>query len=291
MMPETVTTQPCLRRRRLLPIPGEVLVQVGQTVQPDTAVARTELPGAEIVVNVAFRLTVDPPEVGRFLRKQVGDIVQPGDVLAADRGIFGLGGLQVLAPRGGVVESIAANGCLTIREPSVTVVCRAYLPGRVVELVGKEGVVVESQGQVLAGAFGVGGERCGQLITVCGQPEQVLTAEQLQPGMAGAILLGGAGVSAEALAKAASLGVAGIIAGSVSSAALAAYLGHPISVPVTGQEPVVTTLLLTEGFGRHPMHPWLHSTLKEHAGQTISINGTTHLRGQSVLRPEIVLPA
>ncbi len=43
----TVTEQTTVRRRRILPLPGTVLVKVGDVVRADTAVARAELPGEQ----------------------------------------------------------------------------------------------------------------------------------------------------------------------------------------------------------------------------------------------------
>ena len=49
----TVTERTVVRKRRLLPIPGSVLAQVGDRVRADQIVARAELPGPVHVVNVA----------------------------------------------------------------------------------------------------------------------------------------------------------------------------------------------------------------------------------------------
>lgn len=55
-----------VREERRLPIPGEVLVKVGDVVSPDTIVATTKLPGEPHVVNVAEVLGFDPEEGGRI---------------------------------------------------------------------------------------------------------------------------------------------------------------------------------------------------------------------------------
>lgn len=279
-----------IRRQRRLPIPGQVLVEVGQAVQPDSVVASAELPGAQIPVNVAYRLSIDPEYLPRYMRKQVGDPVQAGEALAVSSGLFHLVKETVSAPRTGVIESIdSRSGLVVIREPSIKVQRRAYLAGSVVEVLPLEGVTVEAKVQAWYGAFGVGGERYGRLLVACERPEQVLTADRITPAARGAILLAGASVPLESLQHASRVGVAGIITGGIQSEALSTYLGYELGVPITGQEEVATSLIVTEGFGDTPMRSVLHAALRACAGRVISLDGTTHLRSQH-LRPEILIP-
>jgi len=175
MAPGRVVT---LRRERRLPIPGQVLVEVGQRVQPDSVIASAELPGAQIPVNVAYRLSIDPEYLTRYLRKQVGDQVEAGEALAVSGGLFQLVREAVQAPRSGVVESIdRRTGIVIIREPSIKVRRQAYLAGRVVELLPQAGVIIEATVQAWSGVFGVGGERHGRLLIAGERPEQLLTPE------------------------------------------------------------------------------------------------------------------
>ena len=67
-----VTGSTTLRRERKLPLPGDVLVQVGQRVSASDIVARTQLPGNVQAVNVANLLGVLPEDVEEFLTKPVG---------------------------------------------------------------------------------------------------------------------------------------------------------------------------------------------------------------------------
>lgn len=279
-----------LRRERRLPIPGQVLVEAGQNVQPDSVIASAELPGAQVPVNVAYRLSIDPEYLTRYLRKQVGDQVKVGEALAASIGLFRLVREVVQAPRSGMVESVdLRTGIVIIREPSIMVQRQAYLAGRVVEVFPQSGVIIEAAVQAWSGVFGVGGERHGRLLIAGERPEQLLTADLVTSAARGAILLGGAGVSLESLQKASQIGVAGIITGGIQSDVLSQYLGYQLGVPITGQEEVATTLIVTEGFGDTPMTPDLHAALSACAGRMISIDGTTHLRSQR-LRPEVLIP-
>src|SRR6266540_3500132 len=64
-----VTDNATLKRERRLPLRGNVLLGVGERVEPDTVVARTELPGNVQIVNVAAQLSLDPAVVPAALAR------------------------------------------------------------------------------------------------------------------------------------------------------------------------------------------------------------------------------
>ena len=279
-----------IKRQRLLPIEGQILVQIGDTVAPDTVVARAELPGAPIPINVAYQLKTDAHLISRYLQVKVGDPVEKGDLLATTGGPLRILREEVLAPVSGTVEEInERTGSVVIRLPNILVDRHAYLPGQVAEIIPGSGVVVEAHARLISAVFGVGGERFGPLAVASAAPDLPLTEDMIAGEMRGAVILGGSSITAGALRKAARMGVAAIISGGIDSEALAAYLGYEIGVPITGQEAITTALILTEGFGNRPMNSALHEELKSYAGRTVSLNGTTHLRSNLVL-PEIIIP-
>ena len=57
-----------IRRERVLPAPGEVLVHQGARVEPITIVARAEIPDHYYILNVAQTLGVSPDAAERGLR-------------------------------------------------------------------------------------------------------------------------------------------------------------------------------------------------------------------------------
>ena len=56
----TVTEHTVVHRRRMLPLPGKVLVAVGDRVRSDQVVANAELPGKVFPINLANQLSVTP---------------------------------------------------------------------------------------------------------------------------------------------------------------------------------------------------------------------------------------
>ena len=109
-----------LRRERVLPVAGEVLVKQGQAVGPDTIVAKAEtLPGDPYVIDLKnlLRRPLTPAEVVKVMLKRVGERVTAGEPLAQmQKGRFGEV-VQVKSPVDGVIEFISrAYGRVLIRE-------------------------------------------------------------------------------------------------------------------------------------------------------------------------------
>ncbi|MCB1154572.1 hypothetical protein KDL45_13040, partial [bacterium] len=209
-----VTTGMTLRKRRILPLKGEVVVRVGQDVAPDDVVARTSLPGDATLVNVAGLLGVSADEVPDAMVKKVGEHVEKDEILAEAKSFFGLFKSNAKSTMTGTVEDVnKVTGQVLLRGAPVPVEVKAYVRGKVVEIVPEEGCVVETYGTFVQGIFGIGGETHGPLVMACESPDQHLTPERIKDEHAGAIIVGGNLVTAEALKKAIKIGVKGVVAG------------------------------------------------------------------------------
>src|SRR5882672_6537357 len=103
-----VTAATKIRRERKLPLPGDVLVTVGQKVTADTIVARTELPGNVQTVNAANLLGVLPEDVQDCLIKPVGSPVKKGETFAESKSFFGLFRSKCASPVDGTLESVSS---------------------------------------------------------------------------------------------------------------------------------------------------------------------------------------
>ncbi len=286
----TVSPGTIVKKTRRLPLKGQVTVKVGEQVKADTVVARTEIPGIIQTVKVAELLGLEPPEALAALMIGEGDTVEAGQIIAESKSFFGLFKSEVKSPYKGKVELIStATGHIGVRLPSNPIEVDAYMDGVVSEVIPNEGVVVETYGALVQGIFGVGGERTGLVVAPGASPDAALTEEMITADHAGAVLIGGAGVTRGALRKAASVGARGVVVGAIVDTDLIDYIGHDIGVAITGQEDIVTTLILTEGFGSIKMAERTFNLLKSLEGRQVSINGATQIRA-GVIRPEVVAP-
>ena len=278
------------RCRRLLPLQGDVLVQVGDRVTAQDVVARTLLPGDAVPVNLAKRLGVSASELSHRILRPLGETIQAGDALARTKGFFGFFQAEFPSPLSGTIESISkVTGQVILRGHPIAVQVVAYLAGTVIEVIPHEGVVLEADVALIQGIFGIGGEAFGTLCFVAKSPDDDLTEHVIQAEHRGRIVVGGRRITGEAVRKAIEMGVAAIVAGGIDDHDLRNILGYDLGVAVTGTEKLGITIIVTEGFGEIAMARRTFDLLAAHAGQQASVNGATQIRA-GVMRPEIVIP-
>ncbi|MFP6641441.1 MAG: hypothetical protein VCC04_14445 [Myxococcota bacterium] len=279
-----------IRKERKLPLPGEVLVAVGDLVEADTVVARTHLPGEAHLFNLAGALSVPEGDVERHLTVSKGASVGANDVIAETKGLFGLFKSQCRAPVAGVLESVSTvTGQAILREPPTRLEVQGYARGVVVEALEGEGVVVETHGAYVQGIIGLGGEAVGEIASVASQPAEPLTASSLSAEHRGKVVIGGGRLETAAVRAAQELGVTALVVGGIDDADLRALLGYELGVAITGTEDLGVTVVITEGFGDIAMARRTFDLLRSHVGALASVNGATQIRA-GVLRPEILMP-
>jgi hypothetical protein len=287
------------RIERRLPSAGEVLVRQGQRVEPEEVVAKAFLPGTPVIVNLARALSIAPAMVESAMAREVGNKVAQGEVLARSSRI---GGRTCLSPVSGKIELVdSETGYVTISPDPVIYELQATVRGLVMEVIPNQGVVVETPAAQVYGVFGVGQERSGVLQLLVTDPSEAIVPDMINAKSAYAILIGGSGITAAALRRAIKEQVRGVIVGSIEESELRAFLGadslncwrtgsggwqFPVNVP--GQ-PNELTLVVTEGFGVHPMSLPLFELLALHDRQEALIEGQTRLRGP-MRRPRVVIP-
>jgi len=285
-----VVTQVRHRVRRVLPIAGDVLVKTGDHVDAEQVVAETFMPGDVTPVNLSNILSLSPAEVKGCLLKAEGEHVEPGDILARTKGIFGLFRNEYRAKVDGTLESVSAvTGQVILRGKPIPVQVRAYLSGTVIEVVPKEGVVVEADVSLIQGIFGVGGEAYGPIAVVCRDPSERLDAGQITAEHKGKIVIGGGRMTGEAIHQAVKVGAAAIVSGGIDDHDLKEILGYDLGVAVTGSERIGVTLIVTEGFGEIAMAERTFRLLASRNGAPAAVSGATQIRA-GVLRPEIAIP-
>lgn len=279
-----------VKKLRRLPLPGDVLVKEGDTVSHDTVVARTQVPGEPYMIKVIHLLGVEPEGFERYMLKKVGEIVEENEPLALRRYFFGLFEKICLSPVTGTVELISTiTGQAIVRGLPTPIDVNAYLPGTIIEVLPKEGVVVQTPAAFIQGILGIGGEAHGDIMMMSKTPEDVLEAEQITQKCVGKVLVGGSLVTGDALHKAVEVGARGIVVGGITDKDMIDLLGHEMGVAITGHEEVGITLIITEGFGKMAMSERTFELLKKFEGNLACVNGTTQIRA-GVMRPEIIIP-
>ena len=275
---------------RILPISGEVKVGEGDTVEAGTVVAETFMDGDITPLNVANLLGAQPGDVPSMMLKGEGEPVEKDEVIARNKGIFGMFKNECRSPASGTIQTISATtGQVMIAGPPIPVQVKAYLPGRVSSVMPGEGVVVENRVALIQGIFGVGGETSGRIVIAVSSHDEELDADRITEEMAGAVVVGGGRVTAAAIQKAREVGVAAVVSGGIDDSDLKQILGYDLGVAITGSERLGVTVVVTEGFGEIGMARRTFELLSARSGREASVNGATQIRA-GVMRPEILIP-
>ncbi|MFH1312038.1 MAG: hypothetical protein ABIJ00_02320 [Candidatus Eisenbacteria bacterium] len=279
-----------VRKERRLPLRGEVLVAVGDHVQAETVVARTELPGNVQTINVANKLSILPEDIERHMLAKTGDWVDEDELLAESRSFFGLFKSHCKMPIGGTIESVSEiTGQVIIREKAIPVEVNAYVEGEVMEVFEDEGVLIKTEGTFVQGIFGIGGEAVGMLEVVADNGSDILSPDVISPSHKDKVIIGGSLVTMDSLNRAVEVGVRGIIVGGMGDSDLRTILGYDLGVAITGTEDIGLSLIVTEGFGEMTMAKRTFDLLASRQGMKASISGATQIRA-GVIRPEVVIP-
>lgn len=271
-----VTPLTVIKRERLLPVRGEVLVSIGARVESIDVVARALLGGELHVVDVGSTLSVKSEDVDKYLLKAVGDTLKEGEAIAAKGGRLIPLRRVCRSPVAGRIVAIG-SGRVALESKAKTFELHAHFSGTVVSVMPSLGVVIETVGALVQGVWGAGGEAQGVLKMLAEDPKEKLVADTIDIGCHGSIIVGGSSLDEEALERAKQMQVRGIVVGSIGAdfGERASDLPFPV--------------IATEGMGQVPMAPVIFELLRSNAGREASISGVTRLRWGAV-RPEIIIP-
>ena len=262
-----------IRRERVLPVPGVVVVDVGERVEPIQVVARADLPGDFRIVPVARLLGIRASKASRHLRVKLGDEVKLGQAIASRRG---LNARSVKSPIDGMVTA-SGGGRVLIEAQPTQFALSAYLHGLVANVLEQRGVIIETTGALIQGLWGAGDEGLGVLKCVVSSPDEALQARAIDPSCHGAILIGGARFDEEVLERAEQFQVRGIVTG-----------GLPAQT-IPHAERASFPVVVTEGIGTVPMSTPIFRLLAGHEGREASISGRMQTRW-GIVRPEVIVP-
>jgi hypothetical protein len=262
-----------VRRTRLLPKDGRVLVRQGQRVRATDVVATANLKPKHLILNVASGLGVSSNQADKYIERYMDDDLAEGDVIAKKPGLFSR---VVRAPVAGKIVLITA-GLVMLEEQTEPFELRAGFPGEITELVHNLGVVIEASGALVQCAWGNGRIDYGLLNVISDDASDTLLPEHIDVSMRGAILLAGHCGSAELIRNASEQRIRGMIFGSIDAELIPLVRRAPFPVVVT------------EGFGRQPMNEKAFRLLATNNKRDISLNAEPFDK-ETGARPEILIP-
>jgi hypothetical protein len=262
-----------IRRTRLLPVAGKVVVRKGQKVNPQDVVAEANLAPEHILLEVARGLGLPTHKADAQIHCKAGDDVGEGDVLA---GPVGMSRRLVRAPKPGHVV-VAGGGQILLELESRPFELKAGIPGTVTELVDDRGAEIETSGALVQGVWGNGNVDYGLLSAVLRAPEDELTLDRLDVSQRGLVILGGYCADTQILSMAAEIPLRGLILASID----------PLLLPLALK--MRYPIIVLEGFGKIPLNSAAYKLLTTNDRRDVAVNAEAWnpLAGT---RPEIVIP-
>ena len=272
--PHTIATPlTVIRRERMLPGPGEILVREGERVDPLQVIGRASVSPDFRIVNVARQLRVRASTVSKYLKVEPGDRVRRGQVVGNVRG---LSARTCRSPIEGIVTE-SAGGQILIESPPQEVELIASIQGTVDRVIPEWGVVIRTTGLLIQGVWGNSRTGTGILRIMSQDRTEPLAAESIDPSSRGLILVAGSLTDAELIKQAIELQIRGIVVGSLSASAMEDVKAAPFPV------------IATEGIGSTPMCSRVHRLLTANDGREATMD--SHFKNQwGIIRPEIMVP-
>lgn len=269
IMPMTV-----IRRRRMMPVPGKVLVRAGQKVGATDTIAEANLYPEYLLLDISRGLGLPPAKADNYLQCQAGDQLAEQDMIA---GPVGMGRRVVRSPRAGKVV-VAGDGQVLLEITGQPYQIKAGLPGEVIELVAERGAVIESAGALVQGVWGNGHIDAGQLSVLATAPDHELKPSELDVSLRGWIILAGYCGDPEIFKAIGDLPLRGLILGSMEARLIPAASKSPIPI------------IVLEGFGRRLMGASTHKLLASQQRRDVALNAEAW-NAFTGARPEVFFPA
>lgn len=261
----------CKIIRRTLKGPGRIMAVKNTEIAPHDVLGHYKLTAGFTKINLASELGVSPQEVGKSLKKTIGQTVFKGELLALKKNFFGIS--QVTVPTDSIIESFnEKTGEITLKLIPRDVALTSGVFGVVQDTDPQRGeIIIKCMTTEIYGIFGTGGEREGFLNVISG-PGDLVNPSKISIIHRGQILVAGSLVMEETIKRALTCNVKGIICGGLN---MDDYVSMAISLDPgrrIGTE-IGISIMATEGFGLIPIGEDLQEILKNHDKKFAMING------------------
>ncbi len=263
-----------IRRPRLLPIPGRVLVHPGQKVNASDIIAEGRTLGQHILIDIRRALGVSrADEADRMIERREGERLQPGDVIAQTHGLLAR---VVRSPVEGEVAAVY-HGRVLLEVAGEASRPPAGFAGNVAEVIPERGAVLETHGALIQGVWGNDRFDQGMLLLMARAPEEELTATRLDVSMRGAVVMAGPCADPDALRMAEEMPLRGLILSSLS----------PDLLPQASR--LKLPVVVVEGFGKIPYDSAAFKVLSTSEKRDACVKASARNAYNGDI-PEVILP-
>lgn len=260
------------RKRRLL-LPGRVLVNEGDPVHPEDVIAEALLPDKVFILDIAKSLGLEPDQAGQCLVRQIGESLQPEDIIAQCEGAIPR---LVRTPIAGTLTEYH-QGKVVIATRQTVVNIKAGMIGTIAEVIPELGAIVSVTGSLLQGFWGNARVGSGLLKVMEPDLDSTLAVSDLASLEAGLLVVAGMCSSVDVLKALEEKKAAGLIVKTITPELIPIILD--LSFPV----------LVLQGFSDLQPDPVSIDILQARNGEIACINACPKdiINGQ---HPELIIP-
>jgi hypothetical protein len=264
-----------LRRSRVLPVVGTVMVRQGQKVNSDDVIAEAVIPTRHEMVDVAKALGLSSSKAAEALiQRKVGETISEQDILAETGGLFSR---IIRTPAPGKIIGIR-EGKILIQTETTKLSVKALYSGSIAEIIPDRGAIIETSGSLIQAAWGNGKFAVGPLLTKIESRKTAMVAADLAITARGSIIASSSCNNENLLENAAALPVAGLILGTMPAALIEKARALPFPI------------LLVDGFGTSGLNNAAAKYLSQYNNHECYVNASMQFDA-SYHHPEILISA
>jgi len=288
----TVIPNSCVMVKKTVPGEGTISVGVGQELKPDDIIAKFTHNAGFSMVNIAHQLGVSPDSGDSYLERPIGSTIYKGELLAKKKALFKE--KIIITPTDCILEKYDKKTgdlrlkFLTKESPLVSGVYGIVVA---VDVQNRE-ILIKTLATQIFGIIGSGHERGGILTFVKKGGDFLVQSNQISEGYKGHILVTGSLIYPDALIKAVSLGVNGIISGGIEFDTIQKLItnmeAHSNEQLQMHQDSGIS-LAITEGFGAIPLSDPILETLQSYEGRYVFVSGNESQIHLPSLDPDSIL--
>lgn len=249
-----------------------------------------DYPLKPLKLKVASAIGIKPSQIKGYLKKNKGDFVRTGEVLA--RNLYGKKEEDDVnrqpfmnSPTTGTITDIdTRKGTVTIQYLRKSTKLYSGLAAEVSDVKEDKIISLSYSGLTISGIIGFGRENYGELFFL--QDASGFSDEKIS----GKVVAYPHKVDLQMLQAAAEKQVKGLIIPCIDNSQLIRFTGKEIGVALTGSEDIPYPLIITEGFGDFEMHQDIISALSDSHGKECFLQTFTQIRA-GVTRPKIIIAA
>ena len=262
-----------IKRVRMLPFPGRVLVNEGQQVHPGDILAEAKVPADLVFVDVSKGLGVPPQKSGAYLLRKIGETLEEGDVLAQYEGLFTR--LVRMPLKGLFLDFVEGRAVFSTGFDVISL--GAAMMGIVETVIPEVGAVLSTRGSLLQGVWGNGRVGEGVIRVLSPDSEGGDLSSILDSEEPGQVIAPCWALSEREIKLLLESDISGLILFSLKPELIS--LVQPVSVPV----------IVLQGFGDLTPDPKITEILESRQGAFASIQA--HLPEKFTgERPEVIIP-